>query len=134
MTTGNSYPTARSCWEVPAIGRWKQEWTSDTAPSERIQRSLDVLLRKRLCVRARVTHRWTASVGFTPHGLPIVAAMRPHQWAIGGYHGTGNIVGALCARALVEHIYRGASERLHLLQRAELAATAHIFEHGRRER
>src|SRR5205807_329078 len=52
-----------------------------------------------LGVTAAVTHRWAATVGFTPDELPILDQVRPGVWACGGYCGTGNVVGSLCARA-----------------------------------
>jgi glycine/D-amino acid oxidase-like deaminating enzyme len=79
----------------------EEEWTTDTAPTERIQGLLEKLLRQHLKVTAPVTHRWAASVGYTPDGLPVLEEVRPKTWAVGGYNGTGNIVGALSARAAV---------------------------------
>ncbi|MET0984417.1 MAG: FAD-dependent oxidoreductase [Steroidobacteraceae bacterium] len=96
----------------------QEEWTASTETSSRIQRVLEVSLRERLRVHARITHRWAASVGYTPHGIPLVTELRPKLWVIGGYNGTGNIVGALCARAVIEQLKRGHSPRLELLQQA----------------
>ncbi|MET0660932.1 MAG: FAD-dependent oxidoreductase, partial [Steroidobacteraceae bacterium] len=62
----------------------EEEWTSSTATSARIQHALEVSLRERLRVRARITHRWAASVGYTPHGIPLVTELRPKLWVIGG--------------------------------------------------
>ena len=76
-----------------------EEWTHDDAPTERIQGLLEEFLRSHLKVRAPVTHRWAASVGYTPDGLPVLEEVRPKTWAVGGYNGTGNIVGVLGARA-----------------------------------
>lgn len=76
-----------------------EEWTSAAEPSPRLQGLLDGFLRDRLGVRAPVTHRWAASVGYTPDGLPLLAEVRPGVWVTGGYSGTGNIVGALGGRA-----------------------------------
>jgi gamma-glutamylputrescine oxidase len=76
-----------------------EEWTDDDAPTERIQGLLEKFLRERLKVRAPITHRWAASVGYTPDGLPILEEVRPKTWAVGGYNGTGNIAGVLGARA-----------------------------------
>ncbi len=76
-----------------------EEWTTAAEPTPRIQGLLDAFLRDRLGVRAPVTHRWAASVGYTPDGLPLLAEVRPGVWATGGYSGTGNIVGALGGRA-----------------------------------
>jgi glycine/D-amino acid oxidase-like deaminating enzyme len=75
------------------------EWTEATEPTASIQARLESFLRAHLQVRAPVTHRWAASVGYTPDGLPVLAEVRPGVWAVGGYNGTGNIVGALCGRA-----------------------------------
>lgn len=60
---------------------------------------LEKFLRQHLKVTAPVTHRWAAAVGYTPDGLPVLEEVRPKTWAVGGYNGTGNIVGALSARA-----------------------------------
>ena len=77
----------------------QDEWTMETGPTDRIQRRLEEFLRQHLKVAAPVTHRWAASVGYTPDGLPVLEEIQPKTWAVGGYNGTGNIVGALSARA-----------------------------------
>lgn len=77
----------------------EEEWTSAAEPTERVQALIEKFLREHLRVRAAITHRWAASVGYTPDGLPILAEVRPGVWAAGGYSGTGNIVGALGGRA-----------------------------------
>ncbi|GIW24096.1 FAD-binding oxidoreductase [Meiothermus sp.] len=73
------------------------EWTTETAPSEAVQIRLEQLL-EQLDVRAPITHRWAASVAYTPSGLPIAEEVRPDVWAIGAYNGTGNVVGAMLGR------------------------------------
>ncbi len=70
------------------------EWTLQAEPSQDIQCRLEQLLRQ-LGIQAPITHRWAASVGYTPDGLPIAEEVRPGVWAIGAYSGTGNVVGAL---------------------------------------
>jgi gamma-glutamylputrescine oxidase len=75
------------------------EWTMAAGPTDVIQGRLEKFLRQHLKVAAPVTHRWAASVGYTPDGLPILEEVRPKTWAVGGYNGTGNIVGVLNARA-----------------------------------
>ncbi len=77
----------------------EEEWTSETQPTDKIQSLLEKFLREHLKVKTAVTHRWAASVGYTPDGLPIMEEVREKTWAVGGYNGTGNIVGALSARA-----------------------------------
>lgn len=76
------------------------EETSDREPTPLVQQAIERLLRDRLHADAEITHRWGASAGYTDDGLPFVGEVRPRVWAAGGYCGTGNVVGALCARAL----------------------------------
>jgi gamma-glutamylputrescine oxidase len=77
----------------------ESEWTSENEPSEFIQQYLEGILREKLRVAAPITHRWAANVSYTFNGLPVLAEVRPDVWAIGGYSGTGNAIGALCGRA-----------------------------------
>jgi glycine/D-amino acid oxidase-like deaminating enzyme len=77
------------------------EQTDSTEPSAPVQDALDRHLRARIGTTAAVTARWAASVGYTPTGLPFAGEVRAAVYAAGGYSGTGNVVGALCARALV---------------------------------
>jgi len=87
-----------------------EEWTDDAEPSARVQALLDEFLREGIGVRAPVTHRWAASVGFTPDGLPVLEEVRPGVIAAGGYSGTGNVIGMLCGRAAAQLAVRGVSE------------------------
>lgn len=70
------------------------EWTLSSQPTPQLQQALEGLLTS-LGVQAPVVHRWAALVGYTPTGLPIAEEVRPGVWAIGGYSGTGNVLGAL---------------------------------------
>ncbi len=72
----------------------EEEWTVQDEPSEKVQLHLEQLLHQ-LGIQAAITHRWAASVGYTRTGLPIAEEVRPGVWAVGGYSGTGNVVGAL---------------------------------------
>ncbi|HVX39963.1 MAG TPA: FAD-dependent oxidoreductase [Gemmatimonadaceae bacterium] len=92
------------------------EWSVSTEITEPVQSALDALLRERLGIREPVTHRWAASVGYTASGLPVIEQVRPHVWAIGGYSGTGNVVGALCGRAVADLVVRGRSATADLLR------------------
>jgi gamma-glutamylputrescine oxidase len=78
-----------------------EEDTHSTTTTPVVQDAIERLLRDRIGVQAAVTARWAASVGYTHSGLPYVGEVRPGVFAAGGYCGTGNVVGALCARALV---------------------------------
>jgi glycine/D-amino acid oxidase-like deaminating enzyme len=93
-----------------------EEWTSVAEPSQRVQDSLTTLLRERLGVQAPVSHRWAATVGYTQSGLPILDEVRPRVWAVGGYSGTGNVVGAMCGRAAAQLAINGRSEIAELLR------------------
>lgn len=77
------------------------EWTTDTTPGAPVQGMLESFLREHLGVTAPVTHRWAASAGYSDNGLPVIAQVRDGVWAIGGYSGTGNVIGALAGRAVV---------------------------------
>lgn len=77
------------------------EWSHDAVPGEPVQSLLETFLRTHIGVSAPITHRWAACAGYTETGLPIVEQVRPGVFAMGGYSGTGNVMGALCARAVV---------------------------------
>jgi len=91
------------------------EWTTDTTPSPVVQQRLEQFLRDTLGVHAPVTHRWAASAGYTPTGLPVIAQVREHVWALGGYSGTGNVIGALAARAVAAAACDGDAAPVRLL-------------------
>lgn len=85
------------------------EWTDDPSPSKRVQAELERFLRESVGVRAPITHRWGASVSYTASGLPYLGEVRPGIWAAGGYSGTGNVIGAICGRAMAQLATRGES-------------------------
>jgi glycine/D-amino acid oxidase-like deaminating enzyme len=90
----------------------EREWTDHAEPSDALQAGLTALAEQIAGYPVGITHRWAAIVGYTPNGLPIVTEVRPGVWAIGGYNGTGNIVGAICGRGIAEKIATGASPLL----------------------
>lgn len=94
------------------------EWTTDAEPTGFIQGLLEEFLRGHLGVRAAITHRWAASVAYTTDGLPVLEEVRPGVWAVGGYGGTGNIVGVLCGRAAARLACGHRSAWADLLARA----------------
>jgi len=79
----------------------REEWTVAAEPTPAVQAGLDRLLRERVGVRsARVTARWAAPVSFRVGGiLPVCRDVGGNVWAVGGYSGTGNVVGSLYGRA-----------------------------------
>jgi gamma-glutamylputrescine oxidase len=92
------------------------EWTKENTPTDEIQGLLEDFLRNHLNVQADITHRWAANVSYTENYLPIAEEVRQNVWAIGAYCGTGNVIGALCGRAVAEHISTGKSERWFYLK------------------
>lgn len=88
----------------------EEEETSSTEVSSTVQGALDELLAA-VAPEAVVTHRWAASVGYTDahddNALPYLGEVREGVWAAGGYCGTGNVIGALCARQLVSNVLGG---------------------------
>ncbi len=94
------------------------EWTDFSTPAEPVQGLLENFLREHLKVRASITHRWAAPVAYTADGLPVLEQVRDKVWAVGGYCGTGNIVGALCARAAARLACGAASDWADLLTTA----------------
>jgi gamma-glutamylputrescine oxidase len=91
------------------------EWTTDTTPSEPVQTALEHFLREHLGLRAPITHRWAASAGYTESGLPVIEQVRAGVWALGGYSGTGNVIGALAARGVVAAALDGDPSGVRLL-------------------
>lgn len=90
----------------------ESEWTNDTNPSNEVQSCLEQLLRGTVGVQQPIQHRWAASVSYTESVLPIMEQVRPGVWAIGGYNGTGNVIGALYARMLAQLVVNGTSKML----------------------
>ena len=77
------------------------EWTDDREPTADVQRYIETVAERMVGSRVEVTHRWAASVGFTDDGRPLCTDVDDGVIAIGGYSGTGNLVGPVAARAAV---------------------------------
>jgi gamma-glutamylputrescine oxidase len=89
------------------------EWTVQDSPSPDLQARLEQFLRTELAVNAEITHRWAASVAYSSGLLPILEQVRPDVWALGGYSGTGNVVGSIFGRMAAQlalHGYSGLSD------------------------
>lgn len=80
-----------------------EEDTNEVRITNKVQNFLDERI-KGLGITAPVEHRWAATVSYTKSGLPIAREVIPGVYAIGAYCGTGNVVGALLGRAVVEKI------------------------------
>ena len=76
-----------------------EEWTVDSEPTERVQSYIETVAARMAGEPVQVTHRWAASVGYTPDGRAICAQVMPGVVACGGYNGTGNLVGPVAARS-----------------------------------
>jgi len=95
-----------------------EEYTTLDTPSASIQGWLEHRLRSRVGTQAPITHRWAAQVTYTHDELPVVDAFGRGVWGVGGYSGTGNVVGALCARGATRRALGAADAFLDVLDRA----------------
>lgn len=93
----------------------ESEWTTSAEPDHAVQDRLERYLREELGVRAAITHRWAASVGYTQGVLPVACEVRSGVWAVGGFNGTGNLVGAVAGRAAARRALGQVSEAWALL-------------------
>ena len=65
-----------------------------------------------LAVYEPITHAWAGIVGYSASGQPWVSQPREGVYGIGGYCGTGNVVGTLLGRSLIELFVEGDSQTL----------------------
>ena len=91
------------------------EWTHDAVPTTLVQQLLESFLRNTLQVHAPIAHRWAACAGYSDNGLPVIERVRDRVFAIGAYSGTGNVIGALAARAIVALACDGNPELVQAL-------------------
>ena len=87
----------------------KQEATDVVEPTKLMRDYLESKLAD-IGVTAPVEHHWAAIVSYTNSGLPIVKEVERGVWAVGAYCGTGNVVGALLARSVVDQCIDGHSQ------------------------
>lgn len=78
-----------------------QEDTTDDTPTAQVQERIEAVARRLAGGPVTVEHRWAASVGFTPDHRPLCGLVDEGIVVCGGYSGTGNLVGAVAARAAV---------------------------------
>ncbi|HVU91990.1 MAG TPA: FAD-binding oxidoreductase, partial [Jatrophihabitans sp.] len=83
------------------------EWTTAADPSPPVQAYIDTVAERMAGRPVPAMHRWAASVGFTPDGRPLCTPVADDAVAIGGYNGTGNLVGPVAARAAVAWLIDG---------------------------
>jgi len=87
----------------------EQEATDVVEPTQFMRDYLERKLQD-IGVTAPVEHHWAAIVSYTGSGLPIVKEVQPGVWAVGAYCGTGNVVGALLGRSVVDQCIDGHSQ------------------------
>ena len=79
----------------------EQEWTADATPTTDVQAYVATVAARMAGAPVAVTARWAASVGFTEDARPLCSEVADGVVAVGGYNGTGNLVGPIAARAAV---------------------------------
>lgn len=90
------------------------EWTDVAEPTAQVQDWIATLIRRVAGdPEPRITHRWAASVGYTPDSRPLVTQVADGVVACGGYCGTGNLVGPIAARAAVALALDGTAPDVH---------------------
>jgi gamma-glutamylputrescine oxidase len=67
----------------------------------------------------QITHRWVGIVGFSDDYRPFAGQVDDGLYALGGYSGTGNLIGFIAGRAVAEQIATGESDDLALLSLAD---------------
>ena len=83
-------------------------WTDEMSPSAPVQAYVETVAARMAGGPVRATHRWAAPVGFTPDGRPLCVRVADGVVGAGGYSGTGNLVGAVTARAALASALDGA--------------------------
>lgn len=85
------------------------ENTVDDQPTEQVQRWIDQQAERAAGEPVTVTHRWAASVGYTTDRRALCVPVHDQMIAVGGYSGSGNLVGPLAARAAVARLLDGTA-------------------------
>lgn len=85
----------------------EDEWTTRAEPTPAVQQHIEHVAARMAGAPVTVTHRWAASVGFTADGRALCTPVDPRVVSIGGYSGTGNLVGPVAARAAVALLLDG---------------------------
>lgn len=91
------------------------EWTFEDTPSRALQDQLEQYLRQDLGIDSAITHRWAASVSYSSQLLPVLEQIQPNVWALGGYSGTGNVIGSLFGRISAELALLGHSRLAQIM-------------------
>lgn len=76
------------------------EYTDVRETTEEIQSYLKSKLRS-IGVYEDIDKSWAGVVGYTDDGLPIKEQMFNDVWAVGGYNGTGNLIGPMITKEII---------------------------------
>lgn len=87
----------------------EQEFTTDEEPTAPVQSWIATVAARLAGQPVTVTHRWAASVSYTPDHRALVVPLDEGVVACGGYSGSGNLVGPVAARAAVALAVDGAT-------------------------
>jgi glycine/D-amino acid oxidase-like deaminating enzyme len=101
--------------DVGGEAEWVRDRRWQAPTSDPVQAHLEHLLRTDIGTAAPVEQRWTGVVGFTSDHLPVLAEPVPGLLAVGGYSGTGNLVGPLCATWAVDRLLGRPNDLAELL-------------------
>jgi glycine/D-amino acid oxidase-like deaminating enzyme len=95
-------------------------YTDEETGNEAVWARLDAYLHDDLGLsEAEITHRWVGIVGFSHDYRPFAGQVEEGLYALGGYSGTGNLIGFIAGRAVAEQIATGQSDDLALLGLAD---------------
>ncbi len=87
------------------------EFTDDDRPTQALYEYLEKRLRG-LGVTAEITHHWAAIVSYSDNEQPVAREVMPGVWGLGAFNGTGNVIGTMLGRALVDQMIDGRSQIL----------------------
>lgn len=76
------------------------EYTDDRNPTDIIQQYLKNKLNS-IGVHEPIDKTWAGIVGYTHDGLPIKEEVYKGVWAVGGYNGTGNLIGPMMTKEII---------------------------------
>ncbi len=99
------------------------EYTDSDVPTHELQSWLEQRLRSAVRTSAPVTHRWAATVTYSNDSAPIAQQFSSGVWGVGGYSGTGNVVGALCAAGAARRALGQSDAFLDVLDSLRLRTT-----------
>ena len=76
------------------------EYTDVCLPTDKIQNHLKYKLES-INVYEPIENSWAGIVGYTVDGMPVVHEVYKDVWAVGGYNGTGNLIGPVMTKNIV---------------------------------